>query len=212
MNKKGEIVIPRAYDHATPFSDGLACVSNLIELGENNISYDTKIIDVNGNVLYKFRDYIANQMIFGFQEGILILKVPRVTGYIDVLKYINKQGKVIFKTTTTCRPKSGQAGCYEGLIPIISVNGNDYEVHVIDKTGKKIMTNLTKKYNIRQIFEFKNGLAVFCTFNGDWGYIDKNGEVVVKGFDKLSNFENGYALAGMHIYNEKPRVIRIDSE
>lgn len=129
-----------------------------------------------------------------FSEGLAAVKLDGRWGIID-------------KTGQTVLPfKYHDAGIFsEGLIAV-NLNG---KVGFIDKTGNEIIpfkyegvsetTDYSgdyKKYNYIYNIEqsmFKEGLAP-VKLNGNWGYIDKTGNVVIKSKYKWAYpFENGLA-------------------
>lgn len=64
---------------------------------------------------------------------------------------------------------------------------------LIDEDGKHIKT---LDRNIVEACAFSDGLAVFKSSNGLYGYLDKNGNVVIKAqYDVAGAFHDGYAVA-----------------
>ena len=204
INKKGEIIVPPIYDEAVPFSGGIAWVGNYDFTG-GKFKCKGKIIDINGKVLRE-TEFIPKEG-RRFHEGILMAYNP------DTVKktyYITAEGKVIFSSQSMSYPAFAEANCSEGLIPVSVVTGWDYTLGIIDKSGKWVAKDLEKigeenfKFGgrIRQIGEYHEGLARFRTTSKEWGYLDRNGNVVVSGFDWLSDFYNGFAIAGEDVFEE----------
>lgn len=64
---------------------------------------------------------------------------------------------------------------------------------LIDEDGKRIKT---LDRNIVEACAFSDGLALFKSSNGLYGYLDKNGNVVIKAqYDVAGAFHDGYAVA-----------------
>jgi len=206
INKKGEIIVPPIYDDAVPFNGGIAWVGNY-DFTDGKFKCKGKIIDINGKVLRETEFNPKEGR--SFHEGILMAYIPG----INKTYYITAEGKVIFSSQSMSYPAFAEANCSEGLIPVSVVTGWDYTLGIIDKFGKWVAKDLEKigeenfKYGgrIRQIGEYHEGLARFCTTSKEWGYLDRNGNVVVSGFDWLSDFWNGFAIAGENVF-EKGKV------
>ena len=71
---------------------------------------------------------------------------------------------------------------------------------LIDENGKHIKT---LDRNIVEAYAFSDGLAAFKSSNGLYGYLDKNGNVVIEAqYDLAGTFHDGYAVA-IPNYKEK---------
>lgn len=210
INTKGEIVIKPQYDYGWKFSEGFACVV---------VNGKTGFIDESGAYLVKpqfnstygcfteFREGFAPvhidyypvikgkrldkskwgfvdtkgkitffpnvRFLSGFREGLAFFKRGNLTGYLD------KNFKIIIK------PKFKSAGdFYQGRARATDINGSQY---YIDQNGQKLFKNFDG-------CDFQNGMACF-NIKGKWGYINWNGEAVIKAKFEQGNYfgENGLA-------------------
>lgn len=121
-NLKGEWVVKPAYDLASPFSEGLACVGKIDEFGETKYGF----IDKSGTVVI---DLKYSKKPEDFHGGIARVVPKDVSEFKQA--YIDKKGNIVKKLTTSD---------YYGYVG----NGLYMEVlkhqHIMDSTGK-MMTN-----------------------------------------------------------------------
>ena len=216
-NQAGALVIPREYDGAGDFSEGLATVRKNGKAG---------YIDKTGRVVtpLEYESYVTGD----FSEGLAAVRKNGETGYIDKngntiipLEYeaarsfsdglaaVQKSGKwgYIDKTGKVVIPfEYDEVGNFsEGLA---SVGKNNY-MGFIDKTGKLVIPFTYHMYfyfdahaDIYFLPDFSNGLAAVSSgtpqlgnTEGGWGFIDKAGNVVVPfEYDGESKFSEGLAL------------------
>lgn len=70
---------------------------------------------------------------------------------------------------------------------------------LIDKQGKVIVSTIQyPQYDIRVVYNFCNGLALFITNQGKYGYMDTHGNIAIPPiYDRANNFIDNVALVGM---------------
>ena len=97
----------------------------------------------------------------------------------------------------------------EGLIPIVKKNSR---ISFIDKKGKEEF--VLKPHNGKEITEvssFSDGRAIIKTDDGKYGFIDKNGKVVIEPkYDEATDFIDGVAFVAKIKNNEDVDRIKID--
>ncbi|MEM7511103.1 MAG: WG repeat-containing protein [Bacteroidota bacterium] len=174
INKEGVLVIPYKFDLAYSFSNGRACVKQ----GEKE-SY----VDRNGNLISPFI----------FDSGYEFINSHAVVVINDYYTLIDTFGNLI------CDPVYTSVDEFqEGLARVILDRQNgDINVRTfayIDSTGFQVLTLEPLQLG----GDFKEGLAIFQDESGLFGFMDKDGEVVVRCiYNYVSNFHNG--LAGVQI-------------
>ena len=196
-NKAGKIIIKPKFEWAGPFSGGVATI-------QLNGKYG--FIDDSGKILANPQFDEINE----FHGEIACVKKG------DKYGYINKQGKIVIPV------QLDDGGYFQNGTSVIKINGKS---GVIDQTGKYILEpvfeNLTRsipdgeqimykinnkwgyvlaggirieaKFDDWQLFA-KNGLAS-VKLDGKWGFIDKNGDFVIKPiYEKTKGFyKDGFA-------------------
>lgn len=97
----------------------------------------------------------------------------------------------------------------EGLIPIVK---KDSRISFVDKEGKEKF--VLKSHNGKEITKawmFYDGRAMIQTEDRKYGFIDKNGKVVVEPkYDFAVEFMNGVTFCGKANDNSEPNFIKID--
>lgn len=183
INPLGEIVIPPKYCFRGDFSDfseGLAYVE-LLENGCWNLTLGAGAI--NKQLEYGYIDKTGKLVIskFGnswFSEGLARVWIKNKYGFID------KQGKMVIK------PQFESAHDFVEGLAYVKI---DDEHFYIDKTGK-IVLRASKGNYLACCDDFTEGFAKIITRNNKWGYIDKQGKVVIKPqFDAAEEFSEGLA-------------------
>lgn len=188
INENGDIIIEPKFDEARDFSNGFAVVvsdfkqsyinsdGKIVAKAEADSVYDFfenglaavggKFIDKNGKIAIK-RSFANNG---GFSEG--LAPVMEENGNWG---YINEKGNFIIK------PKFRYAYEFSNGLPAVQMENMKYGL--IDKRG-----NFVVKPKFDYIENFgENGLAIYGTGEivfgeciGDKGFINKNGEIVIK--------------------------------
>ncbi len=128
----------------------------------------TGFIDESGEVAIQFCFYYASE----FSEGLsaVILFRGGKWGYADT------SGKVVIE------PQFDNAASFSDGLARVSKNGADY---YITKDGKTAFTTSLR------LLGFRDGLSP-AEFNGKWGFVDRNGELVVPfGFQTANPFYEG---------------------
>lgn len=97
----------------------------------------------------------------------------------------------------------------EGLIPIVK---KDSRISFIDKEGKeKFVLKPHNGKEITKVWMFYEGRAKIQTEDGKFGYIDKNGKVVVEPkYGIASEFTNGVAFVAKENNYDEANFIKID--
>ena len=180
INKKGEQVIDFRFDEANAFSEGLAAVSENLKADYVDEKTGEHLIPPpfsKGGYIDKTGKYVIPpkfEVVWNFSEGLARVKVAGQTmsEVPEQMKFINKQGKIVFTVT------NGEWAdeFSEGLANVSIRKGVGEEIWgYIDHTGQFVI-----KPQFQQAKPFYQGLAsVFL--NGQEGYIDKSGKFVWKG-------------------------------
>ncbi len=173
-NELGEMVIPAKFKKCYYFSEGLAAVyesKNYFFLKPDGSILNTK---VKG-----FR--LANASLFGlqgFSDGMLQIKLK------DNWGYLNADGELAIEAIYD------EATLFRGGFAVV-VKGSDF--FVITKDGKETKINVT---NIKKVNPFSEGLAVLSTIDGQKGFINTDGKLVIEPqFLSTGHFTNGIAWA-----------------
>lgn len=153
IDKTGKVVIPLEYNEAYPFAEGLAAVKLDKKWG---------FIDKTGKIIIPFKYNEANS----FTEGLACVNKR------DKYGYINKNGEVVIPF------KYYFARSFSEGLAMVSTKLS--ACGFIDKLGKEVIPLIYDQ----PIGDFKNGLAfvgnhIYGTENWEFGYVNKNGEVVI---------------------------------
>ena len=208
IDSTGKEIIPCQYEEAARFSEGLACVK---VNGKNGfIDKSGKMVitpsfsracwvsdfseglaavytgdDSSGGFINKKGEWVIPPIysyIAAFSEGLAIVQKDLSANY----GFINPNGKIVI-------PASYNDGLsfHEGVATVkISNPTGAATFAIIDKTGKKIATDLP--YLFTGIFV--EGMAGVQNESHLWGFIDKSGREVIKPtFAGVSLFHNGLA-------------------
>ena len=198
INRKGNLVIDYHYYSAESFSEGLAGVN------KGNFGF----IDKQGKIVVK--PQFTSISPGGFTNGLAAVEKDKMWGYI------NQQGVVVIgfrfdfafsfsDNNLACVKMNGKYGfidrqgniiidCqfqsssrfYEGLACVKRWDKYGY----IDCDGKLIID-----YKFAYADEFYGGLAAIKTINGSWGFIDREGNIIIQGFQKVKPNIEGLAAA-----------------
>lgn len=190
INEHGRWVMPPRYGRIEPFSEGLALVCQYTGNG---------FIDPNGKVVIPFTYVDEEGGLFDhkFNSGVAVME----QGQKDPVVYyvINRQGKVLFKTTNVLESFS------EGLTIFTSEQGHSY---YIDPHGRKVL----EPKDAAASYNFYEGLAPAMPtgVKDKVGFINTQGKLVIKAlFDDPQvtitdpnediqatyyRFQNGYAV------------------
>jgi hypothetical protein len=167
------------YSYLFNFDGGLGCV---LKEKENKIGF----MDKNGKVFY-----IPNGKLYSYntkvREGRILFQTGEKFGYLDLT------GKVVIEPVYDAARDFSEGFATVSKLSKPDAHGTRSLVSmVIDKNGKKV------NFPYAEVSSFSDGLATFVSKNGKVGFIDKTGKVVIKPlFDGASNFEGGYARAGI---------------
>lgn len=218
-NRNGKTVIACQYDRAFDFSDDIAVVvkKKMIEvIGPHSIKWEPRFqtiaIDTAGRVLYTFSGDISPDLSDYISDGMLAIRKGRKKGFM------NSKGEIIVPPVYGNNPYPLP---YSDGVTIIQIRGkksnnSDGYMMIVDTTGKTISKIPFKtKYGLMydSNLEFHEGLlavkilTVPNTTFGLWGYMDKQGQMVIKPqFNKALDFHDGRAIVVTQ--NGKLGVIR----
>ncbi len=183
IDKTGKMVIKPQFSNAYTFSkDGVAVVNYSTD---ENPSYG--YIDKTGKPVIKTRYAVA----WDFVDGLALVKINPGD---DTYAFIDKTGKPKLTGYTHARSFS------EGLAIVSIPNADgDPTVAFIDKTGK-IVSTPGSTLSIYDYGDFKNGYAWVSIPDYEhedgattYGFMDKKGNIVFKGFEDLTDFNEGFA-------------------
>lgn len=203
INSKGEIIIKPQFDDAEHFSNGLAPVKInnkwgfINETGEiviepkfNSIGWvsDGMIpirIDEKMGVINKVGKFVIEpqyQYIGKFSEGVAPTRIEK-SEYLEKWIYIDKQGNKAI-------PKEFyDAGSFVNGRAFVKVGFDEWAL--IDRNGKEITKQHFNSFDSDNMFS--EGL-VAVKVKDKYGYIDGNGELVIKPrFDTARNFSEELA-------------------
>lgn len=167
VNAKGEYVINPQFDQAALFADGLA-----------RVNIDGKYGFINKNGKYVINPSYNDAT--SFYEGRAWVISPKGAPTL-----IDTNGKTIFVLKEARKVYNYSDGL------ALAVN-DDGKVWGIDMKGKTVF-NLTK--GVYMATNFMDGFAVVLDSNLKYGFIDKNGRVVIDcQFDDADIFHNGKAV------------------
>ena len=208
INSEGKVIIDFIYDHAGFFVDGTAVVDlngryGLIDLNGKTVKhpqydymgnfseglahiaqYDSDTVShgfIKKNGTAFFRDYFNNNT-GDFHDGLAVFEKDLSFGYVDT------NGEIAIK------PEYFMAYDFsEGLAAVADEND---KLGFIDTNGNLVIP-FSFEHNIDGTYlyqGFNNGLAAVCK-DGKFGYINKNGEFIIKPeFDYAGRFNDGLAL------------------
>lgn len=165
INASGKIIIPLQYDYASDFSEGLAVVSKL-DKNRNRLLNKSGYIDAKGNLVLK------GNYFYDFSDNL--------ASDISCSKYFDKTGKVMVDISKLGDSSIDGVCSYfnDGLL-LIKLN-NHYFGYVNKKGELVIKTNARTNEDYSPLaLSFSDGLA-YIELNNKWGFIDKNGKIVIK--------------------------------
>lgn len=179
IDKKGAVKIEGPFLDADMFSEGLAGVSVPYDLGQGVMSFRKGYIDLTGKMVIQ-PEY---NYVMPFKNGYAVVSFSGSTpaGYKNYQILIDKSGKKI----TTQEFISIHPYAYEGLWPV-KIKGSSGLSSEKDEWG--VIDNKGKLYGARFTYQpyFNEGLAAFKK-DTLWGFMDKEGTVVVKPIYKQVN-------------------------
>jgi hypothetical protein len=151
VNRAGEVVIPREFNFAFPFSEGIAAVTfDEIHGGASGL------IDATGQV-------VLNTDGGEFSEGL-----AAISDDDGFWTFVDRTGNVVLPG-----PYSGIPQPFvDGLAIIADPDTGGYGV--IDTNGRWVVAP-----QYQQILAFSEGFAAVQGKDGLWGYVDKAGQMVV---------------------------------
>jgi HEAT repeat protein len=203
INTNGEQVIDFRFDEANAFSEGLAAVSENLKaeyVDETNGEHLVQPPFSKGGYIDKTGKYVIPPQfdgVWNFSEGLARVRVAGQTmsEVPEQMKFINKQGKIVFTVT------NGEWAdeFSEGLANVSIRKGVGEEIWgYIDHTGQFVI-----KPQFQQAKPFYNGLAQVVVDN-KLAYIDKTGRFVwgPKGYNET--------LAG-ELKSQTPDAERLDN-
>ena len=194
IDKQGREIIPCKFTEAYSFSEGMACVNNVL---------GWYYIDKQGNEIIPsvFEDASS------FSEGMALVEKDGKCGYIDkqgreIIPFIYENG-YDFREGIALVNKNGKWGHIDKqgheITPFIFDNASSFSEGMasvksngkwgfIDKQGREIIPFIYENG-----YDFREGIACVKK-NGKWGHIDKQGhEITPFIFDNASSFSEGMA-------------------
>jgi WG containing repeat len=174
IDNKGNVMLPIVYDAAGSFRNGWGLV-------KKDSTYF--FVDKNGNLKDPPRRY--NEL-YEFRSGYALGKITGKGTEPHTFYYINTQLKEEFSVPAK------QAYLFWDDVAIISRDNVTYEM--LNKKGE-IFKTLTGV----QTMKFSSDGMLAVKENGKWGYINNNGDVVVKAkYDSCETFKYGYGRVMMN--------------
>jgi|GEM_PF-1360487 len=173
IDKTGAVKIAGPFLDADPFSEGLAGVSVPYDLGSGVMSFHKGYIDLTGKMVIK----PAYNYVMPFKDGLAVASVSESTpsGYKSYQVLIDKTGKRL----TTQEFISIYNHPSEGLYPV-KISGSSGLNSEKDVWG--VVDTKGVLQGARFVYQpyFSEGLAAFSKGDGLYGYMDRNGTVVIK--------------------------------
>ena len=193
-------------------------VNNLRYLGEGHLCYNAQVY-YRGKETFKFTPKIASSS--NFSEGVIAVSTIKGWGYMNdegkeitkinnlgvkrfiggygviinrqknrlfTIELVDKSGNKYFEGNSTDLMSLGE-NLFLSSVPSNNRNSREYQIVDIDK-------NQISKEMFLKVDLFSEGLAACITTSGDYGYIDRTGEMVnnnLQGFG--GKFINGLATA-----------------
>ncbi|GAB1858676.1 hypothetical protein MHTCC0001_35160 [Flavobacteriaceae bacterium MHTCC 0001] len=205
IDKTGKLVIPPNFEDADKFKNGMAIVKTK-DNKEVYINTKGQIIEVKLEQYYELNN---------FNEGMSLVRAKNGFGYI------NTKGNVVVI------PQYKSAGNFENGLALVSKNGSNFGYinksgeYIIEpkyylatdfsngiaavkdsadktkfiNTEGKIVLEINSSYTCDNFSD--DGLAVFYEEGKGYGYVDKNGKIVIKPdkrFKVLGSFYDGIAF------------------
>ncbi len=206
INKQGELVVPANYQWLEPYSTGVFIGNN----SKYSNSGSWGLIDSNENILIPF---IFSEIVV-FKNKFLKVKYHKKYGLyndkflelfppkFDIIEdfelnlakinqngrwgLINEDGKEVLL------PQYDKIYDYKSGIARVRLNNDDY--NFINIHGNCITSNLRYGTLYSDALDFSNGLAAVKNKESFWGYINTNGEEVIKcQFKNANSFSNDMA-------------------
>lgn len=177
MDYEGNVVIPAQYEYASPFSSGIAEVTT--EKGQTYIDKEGNVVFYAEDILNQFDLESSYPDIYAFHDG-----MARVSTY-DSVGYINTKGEFVI-------PMNIYYNGYDFSDGVVEVYDSNYVSSFIDTAGNVLFTpNPNYSY-----YGFSNGLAAVYDYdNGQYGYVDKTGELVIPTtLDEATSFVGDLAV------------------
>ncbi|MGQ9818966.1 MAG: WG repeat-containing protein [Candidatus Kapaibacteriales bacterium] len=187
IDTSNQLVITLVDMAGNPFSEGFADV--------NDKMFQSGYIDRNGKIVIPMKFAVA----FPFSQGLAF------AGHSDTIGFINKSGEFVITSDFYFAKKFSDSVAFVGKMfdknnprwALIDYTGKfitDYEfeyvrefsegIAVVKKNGKWFFIDKSGKYVLQNDYSyidcFANDLAYVSLLNGEKGYINKKGELVIK--------------------------------
>ncbi|MCW5961547.1 MAG: WG repeat-containing protein [Pyrinomonadaceae bacterium] len=186
IDTQGTMVIPPQFDEAGPFSDGIARVEKnrkvfyinklgqkVIELSENmgsgHFAEGLAFFDINGSEIFGFVNTKGEVVIEPKFREVDEFVEGRARVYIDgKYGFIDKLGKLAVSA------KYDDAEDFSEGLAAVRIGERGAEFGYIDKKGREILP-----FKYKYAGDFNCGVA-YVEIDGQWSYIDKNGNFLFK--------------------------------
>jgi hypothetical protein len=180
INKQGVEIIPRQFEGAHDFSDGLARVYK-----SQNQKWG--FIDKTGKEIIQFRYQDSGDNSGVFQYGMAKVRINNLDGWVDKTGVMRIQSKYQNSRAFSEKLAAVQSGGKWGFI---------------DVTGKLVIPH---KYSA--VEDFHDGLTAFKENGTLWGFIDPNGRVVIPA--RYSSIETGF-IRGIALVAKGDKTFYVD--
>lgn len=151
-----------------------------------------------------------------FDNGAAVVKYPRKLNSNQQLAIIYADGSVRELSVTWDEVTQ----FYDGIAMVREMAPRQKpQIFYINTKGEKILPHLTHTYEMkgpmdvhgRMRYLKENRRAYFSYKDQKWGYLDKNGKIVITPqFQEVRDFSNGYALAIVRGENSRDKAVFID--
>lgn len=200
INKDFEIVLrDNEYFHITQnVRDGVVQIQD-----RNTGKYG--FLSINGT---KITDCIYNRTGL-FSDGVCIVSqeggryVVEGDCFIGPMEFIDKKGNTISENIyyVPFRLENYSVLFEDGHMPLFKLKEGNFVGTIADSSGNPLPGFSWDEYDY--LTAFHDGLALFIKKNGDAGYYDKKGQIVIdlsrKGYQYANRFKNGYANVSMKV-------------
>lgn len=175
MDGDGDVVIEPRFRRAYEFHQGAAIV-------EEDLPHDFRYIDIDGEPLHipRIPERAFPQP---FSEGLALVETDEGAYYID------RTGDIV----------SPMFAAGESFSEGIAIVWKDGGVYAIDTSFESLFEIRVDPYDTGEYFgRFSSGRMPIKDINGNWGYIDDEGNIAIRPqYEVVSEFDGDYAYANV---------------